>query len=186
MRPRNEFGVSLLVLNQVQDVNSLKLASLVDGLVEAAGELAVSLGLNRVVGQLYALLYFSSRPISLDEMTERLKMSKGNISLNIRELEKWEAVRKVWVKGSRKDHYQVEPDILKIVFNRLKIGLTRRMEQTVGAITKAEITLKEIEDQTNKKQKATIQPYRERLERLKGIHSTVKTLLEGVSLENFL
>ena len=62
-------------------------------------------GLNRFVAQLYGVLYMSDRPLSLDELTETLEASKGNVSINIRELEKWGAVRKIWVKGSRKDYY---------------------------------------------------------------------------------
>jgi len=43
------------------------------------------------------------KPLSLDTIVEKLKMSKGSVSLNIRELEKWDAVKKIWVNGTRKD-----------------------------------------------------------------------------------
>ncbi|GAI58857.1 unnamed protein product [marine sediment metagenome] len=82
-----------------------------DNFVEGIGYLASTAGLNRVIGQLYAMLFLSNEPLCLDDMAERLKISKGNASVNIRELEKLRVVRKVWVKGSRKDFYEAELDL---------------------------------------------------------------------------
>ena len=100
-----------------------KLEKTRDNFIEAVGQFSASLGLSKVAGQLYGLLYLSSSSVSLDEMVEILKISKGNVSVNIRELEKWGAARKVWVKGSRKDHYEAELDVLRIIMDRLKTGL---------------------------------------------------------------
>ena len=41
------------------------------------------LGLNNVMAQLYAILYLNNEPLSLDDMVERLKISKGSASVNI-------------------------------------------------------------------------------------------------------
>lgn len=71
-----------------------KLEQARDNFIEAVGQLSASLGLSRVVGQLYALLYLNNGPLSLDDIVRILKMSKGNVSVNIRELEKWGAVRR--------------------------------------------------------------------------------------------
>ena len=59
-----------------------------DNFVEGIGYLASTVGLNRVIGQLYAMLFLSSEPLCLDDMAERLKISKGSASVNIRELGK--------------------------------------------------------------------------------------------------
>ena len=61
-----------------------------DNFVEGIGYLASTVGLNRVMGQLYAILFLSNEPLCLDDMAETLKISKGNASVNIRELEKLE------------------------------------------------------------------------------------------------
>ena len=154
------------------------LNAFIDQMVEEAGELAASLGLNRVVGQLYALLYFSPKPLSLDEMTERLKMSKGNTSLNIRELEKWEAVHKIWVKGSRKDYYQANLDIPSVILSRLKIGLTRRLDKTMDSLNRADTDLKEIV-----KDKKNLKIYQQRLRKIKDWHKLATSLLTHMSAE---
>ena len=57
-----------------------------DRFIEGIGRLANTVGVSRVIGQLYALLFLSYKPLSLNDMVEKLKISKGNASLNIREL----------------------------------------------------------------------------------------------------
>ena len=92
-----------------------------DYFIEIAGDMAGNLGLNSIAGQMYALLYISSEPVSLDEITHILKVSKGNVSVNIRVLERWGAVKKVWVKGSRRNFYKANEDILVIKSSLTKL-----------------------------------------------------------------
>ncbi len=110
---------------------------LIDELVEGGSNFAASLGINRVAGQLYVLLFLKQKPLSLDEMMEKLKISKGYVSTNIRALERWQAVRKVWIKGTRKDYYEANPDTISIVVNQLEYGLRQRFEELEKVITKA-------------------------------------------------
>ena len=72
-------------------------------LIFKAGQIAESVGLNRSMGQLYAALYLGNRPMSLNELVRVCGMSKGNVSINIRRLENWGAVKKVWGRDNRKD-----------------------------------------------------------------------------------
>jgi len=74
--------------------------------IEDAGNTAQSFGLGRVTGQIYAYLYFSTAPRSLADMEEVLGISKGSASTCVRQLEAWGAVKKIWIKGDRKDYYQ--------------------------------------------------------------------------------
>ena len=52
-------------------------------------------------------------------------------------LEGWGAVKKIWRKGSRKDFYQCEEDIPKIVITRLREGLGKRLGLIKEFIEKA-------------------------------------------------
>ncbi|NLB34331.1 MAG: hypothetical protein GX817_00675 [Elusimicrobia bacterium] len=93
----------------------------------ATGMLASRLSLSPIAGQIYGLLYLSEEPVSLNDMVDKLAISKASASTNVRALESWGAVRKVWVSNSRRDYYEAEPDIMKIVFSKLKEGMERRM-----------------------------------------------------------
>ncbi len=93
-----------------------------------AGELAESLSFNRSIGQIYGLLYLASEPMSLEDIAKRLGMSKGNASINLRALASWGAVRPVWVRGSRRDHYEADRNIKALALRRLEEGLSRRLD----------------------------------------------------------
>jgi len=80
--------------------------SIIIRFIEDTGNATQSFGLGRVVGQLYAYLYFSPTPRNLSDMQEALAISKGSASTAVRQLEQWGAVKKVWVKGDRKDYYE--------------------------------------------------------------------------------
>lgn len=93
-----------------------------------AGEIAESFSFNRSVGQIYGLLYVHTQPLSLDEISQLLKMSKGNASINLRSLESWGAVRPVVVSGSRRNHYEANQDVKGLLLRRVREGLSRRLE----------------------------------------------------------
>ncbi|MBT9132292.1 hypothetical protein B9J77_04225 [candidate division NPL-UPA2 bacterium Unc8] len=152
-----------------------------DSFIETMGQLSMSLGLSQVVGQLYALLYLSNKPLSLDDMVEILEISKGNASVNIRELERWGAVRRVWVKGSRRDHYESESDVLKVVLNRLKDGLQRRINNTMDAIGKMSELINEGKKEFSATEKKTAMIYIERLNEIKEFRSVIRGFLRNVS-----
>jgi len=83
-------------------------------LINAIGEKAEKFGFSRIAGQLEGLLLFSKHPMSLDEMAERLEVSKGSISTNIRFLESWKVVKKVYHRGARKNFYEIRGSIWEI------------------------------------------------------------------------
>ncbi|MDA1087049.1 MAG: hypothetical protein O2901_08550 [Verrucomicrobia bacterium] len=83
--------------------------------IEDAGSATQSFGLGRVIGQLYAYLYFNQEPRSLDDMRTALAISKGSASMAVRQLEQWNAVQKIWVRGDRKDYYQAKDAFGKII-----------------------------------------------------------------------
>ena len=74
--------------------------------IETGGHITQSIGVGRVIGQVFAHIYFSPRPQTLDDLTRELHISKGAASMSVRQLEQWGAVRRVWVKGERKDYYE--------------------------------------------------------------------------------
>ena len=153
-----------------------------DLFIGTIGRLSASLGINQKVGQLYTLLFLSDTPLSLDEMAERLNVSKGNVSLNIRDLERWEAVKKVWTKGSRKDYYTAELDIVKIILNRLNVGLKQRINQVSEAVRESEALLSSVS--LDKEEKIDL--FKERLDRVKGVCILAEGLLKHMKEEKYV
>jgi len=167
-------------------MESPELEKIKDEFTEIAGQLSARLGLSRTVGQLYALLFLSDEPLCLDYMAERLKISKGSASINIRELEKWGAVRKVWVKGSRKDFYEANPDTLKIVINRFKSGIQQRLNEMLEGINRFERVISEIENNLPVNEKKRAQFYKEKFKKVKKMQTLVNTFLKVIPGKIFL
>jgi len=64
-------------------------------------------GYPKSIGEVYALLYLHEKPLSMDEIMEELKMSKGNVSMSLRKLEEMGFVKRVWISGRRKDYFTI-------------------------------------------------------------------------------
>lgn len=114
--------------------NSIKkypteIESALNAFIENAGKISANmLGMvNKVGGQIYALMFLSRKALSLDDISEMLQVSKGNVSINIRILEEIKLVKKVWIKGTRKDYYEANREypkkLLKGFVDRIRDGI---------------------------------------------------------------
>ena len=97
-------------------------------MIEAGGRTAQSFGLNRLLGQLYMVLYLSNSPLSLDDLVEQLGVSKASVSIACRQLASWGALRLVWIKGDRKDYYSAEHDFSQMLNNGLMASINKKLD----------------------------------------------------------
>lgn len=91
----------------------LKVADAIGGLMEAWG-------FKRNMGRVWALLYLEDTPMSAPDLGERLSLSSGAMSMLLAELVQWGVIKKAWVPGERRDHYQAETSIWKMVSRVLR------------------------------------------------------------------
>ncbi|MHC5034965.1 MAG: GbsR/MarR family transcriptional regulator, partial [Planctomycetota bacterium] len=82
--------------------------------VDVAGQEAERFGFPRIAAELNTLLLLTSGPMSLTEMAERLEVSKASVSTNIRILERWKVVRKVYRRGERRNFYQARGNMWEV------------------------------------------------------------------------
>jgi DNA-binding transcriptional regulator GbsR (MarR family) len=109
--------------------------------IEDAGNTTQALGVGRVVGQIYAYLYFSESPRTLDDMKEALGISKGSASMSVRQLEQWGAAQRGWVKGDRKDFYTANDYFGQIVKNIMFDVMGKRLESLSQSLDAADAEL---------------------------------------------
>ncbi len=155
-----------------------KLETAQNKFIGSIGNLCSDFGLNKFVAQLYALLYLSEEPLSLDDIVEKLKVSKGNISLNIRELEKWGAVRNVWVKGSRKDYYEAELDIKKVFSNKIRLSLERRITEVSNMLDEFSNIVKSASGELTEEERRIVKVYEERLKKVEELKALASNALK--------
>ena len=67
------------------------------------GEMGTAWGVNRTVGQIYALLFVAERPLNADEIVERLGVSRSNVSMGLKELQAWQLVKLRHQPGDRRE-----------------------------------------------------------------------------------
>ena len=84
-------------------------------MVELGGRICQVIGLPRSIGQIFGLLYLSTEPLSLNQMSSMLGISKGSASMGTRHLASWGSIRKVWVPGDRRDYYEVVEDLGQLI-----------------------------------------------------------------------
>jgi DNA-binding transcriptional regulator GbsR (MarR family) len=72
-------------------------------------------GFKRPMGRIWTLLYLSPEPVGASEIGAELKMSAGAVSMALGELLKWGAIKKSWRPGERRDFYEAETSIGKLV-----------------------------------------------------------------------
>ncbi len=104
-----------------------------DSMLEGLGQLSAYFGFSKIMGQLYGALLLSNEPLSLDDMMERLDISKASVSVNMRTLEHMGMVRQVWVRGGsgRRKYYAAETDFWQIITNILSGREMRDVERAV-------------------------------------------------------
>lgn len=104
-----------------------------DSMLDGLGQLADYFGYSKVMGQLYGTLMLSPEPLSLDDMMDRLGISKASVSMNMRSLEHMGMVRQVWVRGSsgRRKYYEAETDFWQIISSLLSGREMRDVERAI-------------------------------------------------------
>jgi DNA-binding transcriptional regulator GbsR (MarR family) len=102
--------------------------------VDAWGAMGALWGINRSVARVHALLMATEAPLSLDEIAEKLQISKGNASMSLRELRTFGVVRQIEVPADRRDFYVTEPDVWTMFFRILKERKRREFDPALDAI----------------------------------------------------
>ena len=103
-----------------------------DKFIAAWGGLASYWGVSRTMAQVHALLLLAPEPLCADEIMEELKISRGNVNMNVRALIDWGLVFKEIRQGERKEYFKAEKDMWKvfcqIIINRKRKELDPMIE----------------------------------------------------------
>lgn len=109
----------------------MNLPPLIQTFVLHFGEMGSRWGINRTVGQIYALLYISGKPLTADDICESLGFSRSNVSMGLKELDSWNLTRLKHIPGDRRDHFTVPEDIWEIVRTLVEQRRKREIEPTL-------------------------------------------------------
>ena len=83
----------------------MQMTPMVESFVMHFGEMGSRWGFNRTVGQMYALLVASEQALTANQLAEALNISRGNVSMGLKELQSWRLVQQHHIPGDRKDYF---------------------------------------------------------------------------------
>jgi len=82
---------------------------------DAVGALIEAWGFRRNMGRMWAVLYLEDHPLTAADLGERLGLSTGAVSMLVNELVHWGIIKKTWVVGERREHFEAETSIWKMI-----------------------------------------------------------------------
>lgn len=108
---------------------------------DAIGELMGFWNFKPSMGRVWTALYLSQAPLSADEIAARTALSAGSVSMTIQDLLGWGVIRRAWVSGDRRRHYEAETDILSMVTRVFRQRELRWIESVVEKLEAAQSLL---------------------------------------------
>lgn len=101
------------------------------------GEMGSRWGINRTVGQIYALLYVASKPLNADDVGEALGFSRSNVSMGLKELQSWNLVRLIHQPNDRREYFQAPEDVWSIFRTLATERRKREIDPTLSMLRDA-------------------------------------------------
>lgn len=134
-------------------------------------------GFKRPMGRIWALLYLTPEALGASEIGDALRMSSGAVSMALSELQKWGAVKKSWRPGERRDFYEAETEIGKLVQRVMRERELTLVQKFGETLRKAESELSGASDRASAED---ISYKRARLRELEGLAKLGEGLLTAL------
>ena len=154
--------------------------------IEAGGHTTQSFGFGRIIGQIYALLYLTPKSLCLDDIVAELGVSKASVSISVRQLQNWSAIKSVWVKGDRKDYYEAETDFNKLIRNGLLEMIRKKLDTAGGQLVLAESSLRDALAEAEDNSIEELRVVADRLQRAQQFHNRINGLLSNPLVDQLL
>src|SRR6187402_1571017 len=109
-------------------------------MIQTWGQLSAKWGINRTMGQIHALLMISHQPMTTDDIMAELNVSRGNVSMSLRNLVEWGVIYKVFISGDRKEYYTSEKDAWKMALQIAKERKRRELDPMIQSLQHIRVT----------------------------------------------
>jgi len=105
-----------------------------DKFISTWGALGTLWGINKAMAQIHALLWISPEPLSMEDIMEELHISRGNTSMNLRQLMDWGIVFKESKPGERKEYFVSEKDVQELARQVAKERSRREIKPVIKVL----------------------------------------------------
>lgn len=104
-------------------------------------------GITLSIGHLYGYMYFNEGPVTLDELSKTMGMSKTSMSTGVRTLLDLKMIDKVWGKGSRKDLFEVSSDWHQTFSDYFSIKWRKAVESNMSALSRSMAEIRAMQEE---------------------------------------
>jgi DNA-binding transcriptional regulator GbsR (MarR family) len=140
-----------------------------DKFINTWGSLGSLWGINKAMAQIQALLFITPKPLSMEDIMEELKISRGNTSMNLRQLMDWGIVTKELIAGERKEFFTTEKDVQELA----RIVAKERSRREIKPVIKVLAEVSNIENTSPEAQ--------ELIKQTKALHELTATADEMIN-----
>lgn len=141
------------------------------------GEMGSLWGINRTMAQVHALLFISPEPLTANEIMDELQISRGNVSMALRELIAWGIVHRLHMKGERREYYTTEKDVWTMFRIIARERKKREVDPTIHVLRDSMADLKDLPADRG-------QYEREQIKSLLDFFETGVKVYEGLEAKN--
>ena len=133
--------------------------------VSTWGCLGTLWGINKAMAQIQALLFISIKPLCMEDIMKELQISRGNTSMNLRQLMDWGIVTKKLIPGERKEFFTTEKDVQELT----RVIAKERSRREIKPVIKVLQEVSSITDDGTEKTK-------ELIKQTKALHDLTETM----------
>lgn len=152
----------------------MNLSPTIQSFVLHFGEMGSRWGINRTVGQIYALLYASPQPLCADEIVTALGISRSNVSMGLRELQAWNLVLLKHLPDDRRDFFTTPGDVWVILRTLAEERKKREIDPTLTVLR--ELLMKETVNEEERHAQTRLAEMYSLIEQLTSWYDDVKQL----------
>lgn len=103
------------------------------------GEMGSRWGINRTVGQIYAVLFLNEAPLNAEQIVDKLGFSRSNVSMGLKELQAWNLVRLKHLPNDRRDYFTTPDDLWEIVRTLVNERKKREIDPTLTKLRELQL-----------------------------------------------
>lgn len=127
-------GLNFQKILKLQKIHNMKMIAKIESFVMHCGEMGSRWGFNRTVGQMYGLLIINPEPLSAVTISEALNISRGNVSMGIKELQSWRLVQVQHKPKDRKEYYSPAGSIWEMAIRVFEERRKREVDPTLSLL----------------------------------------------------
>src|SRR5215831_5214026 len=108
-----------------------------DRFISEWGLLANAWGVSPLLGRIHGLLLLMGRPMTAEEVCERLDISRASASVQLNAILGWGLARRMYLPGDRRQHYLAEPEPWTWFRRAVRVRKEREFDPVIAGLNEA-------------------------------------------------